>query len=212
MLRQRAAAANAANAANASSSENNDLFHVQQGQGENEVEGKFESETGTREGNLSPLDSTTQTHFFVTTEREIENVQERPVLTERAWRLVLQRMLARHEADAECAICMGTFIRSSSSSSSSSSSRRFTAAHRHMSTRRLTLLSCSHCFHTPCIEALERFIGPTKTCRCPVCRAVYDSCLLTPDGSSIDFRPRPVPPAPPNPNSSMTRRLGYTRK
>ncbi|KAL2085599.1 hypothetical protein ACEWY4_018919 [Coilia grayii] len=43
--------------------------------------------------------------------------------------------------------------------------------------RRVLLLSCSHLFHQPCLEAFELFCPETRP-TCPLCRAAYSKRLL----------------------------------
>ena len=65
------------------------------------------------------------------------------------WTAILIAAVERDET--ECAICLERFSKS-----------------------QISLLSCSHCFHSACIAACEKF----GACVCPVCRHEYSSISL----------------------------------
>lgn len=71
-----------------------------------------------------------------------------------SWQRALDEFLAREEQT--CPICMGSLAKSRQ--------------------QECTLLSCTHVFHTQCIEAFERFAasdGGASAPQCPVCRSEY---------------------------------------
>eukprot|EP00658_Telonema_sp_P-2_P053362 TRINITY_DN4186_c0_g1_i2.p2 TRINITY_DN4186_c0_g1~~TRINITY_DN4186_c0_g1_i2.p2 ORF type:complete len:113 (+),score=12.98 TRINITY_DN4186_c0_g1_i2:436-774(+) len=73
---------------------------------------------------------------------------------EQDWDAITQQALDRGISD--CAICLGNV-----------------ETCRHTGARQVTVLSCSHMFHSACISSFERF-STSEDPVCPICRSSYE--------------------------------------
>jgi hypothetical protein len=96
-----------------------------------------------------------------------------------AWDDVKDSAFSRGLGD--CAICMtpNAIYQNSSESKFGSTSDKKRSVHYYNSSRQLSLLSCSHVFHTHCLINFEKFAETQqKPLLCPCCRSNYDRILL----------------------------------
>lgn len=94
------------------------------------------------------------------------------MMSDNDWHQIRAKILDRHDS-LECPICMGTVDHGTEGMASTNSSTQRNQPY---------MLSCSHCFHGPCLDSFESFqLAAVKQSsnalqaipRCPVCRAGY---------------------------------------
>ena len=118
--------------------------------------------------------------YAVSREKEVDSFLEEIDLTRQIanadmmsrqdWEAIREQILSRHES-LECPICMGSIGCGAPSPTAGTPS----SAAMHQQVQAGVMLSCSHCFHAPCIVAFENvaLAKPGSVAKCPVCRAGY---------------------------------------
>jgi hypothetical protein len=102
------------------------------------------------------------------------------MFTEQDWERIRDQILSRYET-AECAICMNSIapaIEQSIHPDAVGSGGPPVVPKVSSEGTVLTMLSCGHCFHEPCLSSFEQYAEKSNLnsggiARCPVCRAGY---------------------------------------
>lgn len=138
------------------------------------IRGRIEKEVKTKEETVDSL-LCTLSRTIQESRQAFEELSSRKMKSSshNHWDIILRTALEREgSGKADCAVCFNQMM-----IGSGNSCNVIDSIGKQQSNSKLTILSCSHVFHSKCIESLENFNFMSSSEAqpvCPVCRLPYD--------------------------------------